>query len=246
MSTSSKLKRVSKPNKYLISGYIRQIQQCIPVDIQNVILLFFHPHDGFNVDYHGKGLIFSNNDMTVKLQETHSCATCILGHEISKTNCDKLDVTLEWIKGTCFAMGFITTQINKSIKDWNKCLGVDANRQHSVGLIVNKHNTKLVVCTQNNNGVTLDRVTGHRYKSNHWNSPCCNNEDMNENDHNFLPGDMFTLSFNILNGVLTVYHNGFYLNYISLQNFEGLTPAFTLFGRAEIEIRKYELEFEEF
>ena len=205
----------------IVWGYTKNIDitstsQIIPMEIIQIVLLYFYDTFKFNIYDHGEGLYFMNSQTVQKLRHSQT-STCIFGEEITSTKCIGFDLYIKWV--VCkesFFMGYITSTLDKSITDPTKWLGHGKNKHNSVGIEVYKEY----------NNFTLSDKYSH-YKMLNYSAT-----------DNFKQGDIFRLSFDFQNMELIIYHNGFKADTLTLES-KALTPAISLrYKYEQIEIVK--------
>eukprot|EP01084_Bolivina_argentea_P076878 139368_1 len=224
---SHKIQSIAQNIKYLITGFCNQINYNLsiydtPNDIINVILLYYDDDYKFN-DFHTamETLQFTNNYKTVKRIRNHTHSSiCIFGEEISYTQFEIFNIEFKW--KTCidsFCMGYLIWNI-QSLSNWNTHLGSDMH-YGQVGIKVNVNQNKFLLYDHDFNGQLLPAYF-----------VSCKG---------FKQLDIFTMSFNFKENMLSIYHNGIEAEILSLEGHKKLTPAFSLskcIGE-EIEIIKY-------
>ena len=103
----------------MVFGYIRESQLTIlnvniPIEIYHICFAFFYDimkfdpnkcENGLKITNNGKGLTKSGND--------GNWSSCLFGTEITKQDCDKFNVFMKFLEGTCFQMGYIFTKEHK-------------------------------------------------------------------------------------------------------------------------------------
>ena len=116
-------------------------------------------------------------------------------------------------------MGFITSSIEDSIKNWNHEIGDYDNKQHSMGIYVNKYSKSFRIYWKEDYNRKLTYISTENYKKN----------------------DKFMLSFNFGDDKVTIHHNDTLADTFSLANNKMIIPAFSLRSQEEIEIIKWKL-----
>ena len=204
----------------IVFGYTKTIDieaksQIIPIEIIQIILLYFYDTFKFNIYNHGKGLQFINDQTVRKINSQTS--TCIFGEEITNKKCKGFDLYIQWkVCKESFFMGYITSSLKESIKDSTNWLGHGENKKNSVGIEVYKEYNNFTLSDSYND-----------YKMLNYSAL-----------DNFKQGDIFRLSFDFKDMTLVIYHNGFKADTLKLKT-KSLTPAISLrYRNEEIEIIK--------
>eukprot|EP01084_Bolivina_argentea_P193686 332272_1 len=218
-------------SKLITFGYIHRMefslnsadQNQMSIDIINICVRYYGSKLIFNPNYHGDHMSFINDNIVNNCMRD-KFGTCIFGEELRTTKCNKFNLYIKWKQCTHgFIMGFITSNVYGKQFNWNGRLGSKINREHSVGILVNKTSKKFSLWSKN--------VVGNRMFNNL--DYCSKNE--------FKQGDIFILSFNIAENKLMIFHNGSMADQLSLDEYTTIIPAFTLWKKdEEIEIVKYQ------
>eukprot|EP01083_Nonionella_stella_P247927 859003_1 len=155
-STLRQIKHLNPKASDTVNGYTRQHLQLskqnvhnIPLDVIDVILLFYCNILNFNQQYHGKSIEIVNDTTIKKIDKTGAYAakdggwnSCIFGEEIRNIKCNKFDIHIKWKQCIgAFFMGFIYSSssvcsLNPNILDCNTLLGMGSNQECSVGIDV--------------------------------------------------------------------------------------------------------------
>eukprot|EP01084_Bolivina_argentea_P274429 467768_1 len=224
---AKRLKGVPQHRKDIVYGYSRTAtkslsikNQSTPTDIMDIILLFYYnTWRKFNTDYHGKYLQIINTDDCCRCKKINNGSgynTCIYGEELRATKCDRFDITIKFVNKSSFYMGFITSTVENSIKDWSCCLGRQGNKPYSVGLLINSYFNYFKLSDPKNEYLAIS------YKA----------------SKSFQVNDIFMLSFDFTENQCYIYHNSTKIKHtISLAEYGMITVAFSLRDLdAEIEI----------
>eukprot|EP01084_Bolivina_argentea_P164623 286197_1 len=210
--------RIDQKSKDIVSGYTKsnnkkQDSCSIPVEIIHLILIYFYQNFGFDEKYHGKGLEFAHEGQTV-IQRGVGGGCCVLGSMIRECNVFKLKIKFRMYQCVFIMVGFITSSIQKSIKDWGTMLGYGENKEHSVGIAINTFG-----------GFSL-------FKKGEMQQMYLLNK-INVDD------GALELSFNFHADLLTISQNDNVITYIPLNGQKEITPAFMLLGTCYIKIVSY-------
>eukprot|EP01084_Bolivina_argentea_P110625 197483_1 len=174
----------------------------------------------FNVGPNDNKWKFSNGNIVEKISSDNKYTTCVIGESINNKMCTQFDfeIKLKTFSYECY-IGYITSTINESVKNWNHYLGYGDNKNDSVGF----------------------RFYPNGNYINEWRKG--NFETLNYTaSSNFKQGDKVKLSFNFDNKTLSLYHNESRVEILSLNNCKTITPAITMSKKNDkIEIIKYEI-----
>eukprot|EP01084_Bolivina_argentea_P216376 367609_1 len=205
---------IAQNASFIIHRYIREnISYSIPNEIIKLVLLFYLDEFVFYSKQRGEDLIFLQDRIVMKTTTSIAAlwSTCLFGKSINNTICDQFNVHFKWIQAQrSISIGFITSSIDSSIRDWNNRLGMWANKYYSQCIEVVQHENKLHLCQ-------LGRKRIASYMS---------QEAFNANDH-------FTLSFDFIQDHYKVYHNGILACTFSLDNNKEIFIALSLFHKGE-------------
>ena len=145
----------------------------------------------------------------------------MFGENIQTNQYKKFKIEIKWKKCVgWFMMGFLTDTIEHSIMNWRQCIGENLNRDHSVGIAVEKTKKYFYL---------YDKYNWYKKLSKY------------QSKYKFAENDIIILSFDFILYILTIYHNGNKAAKLSIKNYKQIIPAFTLsdIKNEEIEI-KYE------
>ena len=180
---------IPEKTKMIVFGYIKQMdnqnKMNIPIDITNMILLFYFIAFNFYQEAYGQNLQFID-DKTVKMTaRSWKSSTCLFGESVTKKMCNEYNVHIKIhsLKRLEIFIGYTTSF--KGIKDWDRAAGRAKNDKDSVGIYIGGRNKTFLLCDRKNTYSDL------KYKS----------------ESNFANGDTFVMSFNFINGDLILYHN---------------------------------------
>eukprot|EP01084_Bolivina_argentea_P054610 100146_1 len=185
-------KNIPQYFKDIVFGYMKIIckkeTHIIPSEICNIILQFYYIRLVFNSQNVGNDLQFypkNNENIVKKITRTDHWSTCVFGEEIDNTMCNKFNIYVKYKKGCGdFMMGYLTSNIENSVINWNCHLGYYTNKFNSVGY---ECHSKL--------NYFIRHLAGNK-KSLSYKAP-----------NNFKEGDTFQFSFNFRNNKLIIYHN---------------------------------------
>eukprot|EP01084_Bolivina_argentea_P280402 479531_1 len=223
------LNDVSQRIKDAVSGYVKTIELLlpnnnsynnIPIAIIDIIILYYRLRLQFKRDICGNDLEFIG-DKTLKKVNKSYWSTCLLDDEITNKVCNKFHLEFK-IKTSMSTIlfGFITSTVEKSIKNWNWHLGSTQESPYSVGIVIYPYRNDFQINLPQDKTVT--RAKGY-YKS----------------DTKFTASDLFGLLFNFANKEVIITHNGQSADKLILHKFESITPGFTLYKAGEvIEVTK--------
>eukprot|EP01084_Bolivina_argentea_P249901 418500_1 len=225
------LKCIDKPFKEIVHGYVRDIfksaplkYDCIPVEIINIILLFYYnAYRKFDVDHCGGDLQIINDTILKKIaKSTKGYHSCVFGSELRATQiCKQFHIKIKLKQPTTsLYMGFFTCAVNDKTIDYTDCLGRGINQTNSVGILINACFRYFKLSDKSNDYKVLQYIA----------------------PNNFGEGDTFMLSFDFVENELKIYHNGIQTkDTISIKDYEKITPAFSLRGmNSSIEILECE------
>eukprot|EP01084_Bolivina_argentea_P019688 36609_1 len=200
-----------------VHGYVRQnICIMVPNEIIDLCMLFYFNKLAFRANQHGYGLVFMDDDTTVKSTQGGD-RTCVFGTTINSEQCDKFEICFEWIStavspqfgGQNFMFGYLTSTIDKSIQNWNDRLGWGLNKYHSKGIFCGKiYDTFYLYHAGAFNNL-------HGYKCDNYNQTCSE-------------GNMFKLIFSFIEDKVSVYHNNSFVHDINLDQVKEIIVAVTL------------------
>ena len=211
----------------LVDGYAHEWNKNLPVEITNRIAQFYEEmkmfNMGFNLNIHSPNLQFPNDQTVKKIKQEFDkeYSTCIFGAPFNRNDCVKFDISIRWKK--CISsifIGFITSSIDKSIKDWSWHLGSKGNKSKSVG-------------------IKLSATAFHDKKFLLYSKKHCTESYPEEfkSVSKFEEGDLFKLSFDFMKDGLCIYQNGKLCKFLTLKYYNQMTMAFCLYGEnEEIEI----------
>ena len=217
---TSKVRMMDQKTKNIVSGYIRKITSNykhlnIPSPIIDIIIIFYYIYT-FNKNCHGRNIEFIGDTL---VKSTRSgWKTCLFGDEFTNKLCNKINIEIKWKEmNDSFFIGFITSSINESIKNWDQRLGYGANQQNSVGFFV----------TKTRNHITINDENNFDGKISDYAAP-----------NNFCNGDTFELEIDFPKNTVSIYHNKTIVGTRSL-NTNQITLAFSFYWNGEvIEILK--------
>ena len=217
---------INQEIKDIVFGYVNNYNnnnkiKCIniPIVIIHIILFYYYDNFKFNKDIHGDNIKFISNKIVKINKNNHCWSTCIFGKTILNKDCNKFTIHLKWKKASCFFIGFITSKIEKSIKNWNEPFCHITNCKNFIGIQVNEYCVQFDLSDEYNHEKTLN------YQS---------KQPFNDND-------TFIFIYNFILNKLTIYHNNKIADIISINyHYKQITPIFSLYGSGnqEIEITK--------
>ena len=138
-----RLSLIDDDTKNTVFGYIRNVQSLfpsnniyynIPLVIQHLCACYYYVGFRFYKKKYGDGLQFYNQYKSVKKNDSYGYSTCIFGQAITNEDCNEFKIFIKLNNYGSFQMGYITANIDNSIKDFNVELGTHENEQNSVGI----------------------------------------------------------------------------------------------------------------
>eukprot|EP01083_Nonionella_stella_P074946 203457_1 len=199
--------------EHLVFGYINQhFNTIVPLDIMYLIFIYYYHKYQFITDSRNSLILRFINDRMVTKRVSSGWNTCIYGEPITNTQCDTCRVQITWLKCSSqlsnFFMGFYNGNQSNDELDWKNHLGEYGNERNSVGIYVGKGRHHFILYDKNNRHETL------------W-------------DHRELPafdeGDTFSLLFDFIHSVVTIYHNDKKAGLLPLEDDQtSVIPAFSL------------------
>eukprot|EP00483_Globobulimina_turgida_P008255 UN08271 len=175
----AKKKRVDQFTKDIVYGYVRKYQQFaetngnvsynMPEGIILIILLYYFLDFKFDPDLnHGKHIHYLSDTIVTKAAPASGpsgWSTCIFGEEVTQKQCSVFNIDIKWKKCvTEFIMGYITSSIEQSIKDWNEFLGTAPNLEHCNGIFVDHVQANFYVQRKGRENIGLPYVPKKKFR----------------------------------------------------------------------------------
>ena len=206
MENLNDLKNIPIKVQYIVFGYVNNDSIFnIPIDIINIIVLYYYIFFEFYTEKCGDGLQFI--DKTVTLIDYNSTfSTCLFGELITEKICNKYEIHFQYTtQSTYFSFFFGYAKSKNSIKDWNDHIGDNENKKESVGIFVGSY-FDFTLYDENNYDKVLQYKSAVKFKNK----------------------DIFGLLFDFENDALQIYHNYNKADKLSLNKNKSVVIAISL------------------